>query len=435
MLDVGIGIGKIIIPTVKIIFVSPIKIVWGFFFHSVLVNVYRFYFSLKKGILEQHPAYITKKWVSLINSRYSIHIAIAIIAFVTLMTSVSATQAENYVEKTMISSLLTPEFSDDVLIIETADESEGSADINKPVLYTRAGYINKTPTSLHALSEEEILQESVGSSISQGGSVLVKHNVATTDIDRRERNNSEIYTVKPGDTITSISRNFDISVNTILWENNLTAYSIIRPGKELIILPSTGLTHSVKKNETIIKLGETYQVEAEAILEANKLLADSTLRAGQKIFIPNGLKPQPTPAVRYVQPRKDNFARSPQGGKYIWPAQSYAISQYFTYRHFGLDIGARAGSPVFAAAEGEVTISSQGRWNGGYGNQVVIDHGNGVTTRYAHNSYNLVSVGEKVTQGQPIAAIGSTGRSSGPHSHFEITINGRRVNPLNYLSR
>lgn len=376
-------------------------------------------------------------WATAINNRQTIHISIFIIALLTFFTSISEIQAENYIDKTLLTDLIKPEFSEEALITETADANpptNGATKMQKPIKYSKTGYLETAKSSLVFLSEEEILQEQISGALAQGGSAIIKQNIATTDIERRARIKEEIYIVQPGDTVTSIARQFDVSVNTILWENNLSAYSIIRPGKELTILPTTGLNHTVEKNDTITKLAKTYQVEPESILESNKLLDASEIKVGQRLFIAEGLKPKPARAIRYYQP-SSGFVAAPRGGKYIWPTTNYHITQYFTWRHYGLDVGNKLGQPIYASADGEVTLSSQGRWNGGYGNQIIINHGNGVKTRYAHNSYNLVNVGQKVVQGQVIAAIGSTGRSSGPHVHFEIMINNRRVNPLNYLSR
>ena len=122
----------------------------------------------------------------------------------------------------------------------------------------------------------------------------------------------------------------------------------------------------------------------------------------------------------------------PIAGKLNWPTTSKRITQYFLgWRHSGLDIGVKVGQPVYAANDGVVITSG---WNsGGYGYYVIIDHGNGFHTLYAHNSKNYVTKGERVKKGDVISASGSTGRSTGPHLHFEVRVNGNKVNPLDYL--
>lgn len=130
-------------------------------------------------------------------------------------------------------------------------------------------------------------------------------------------------------------------------------------------------------------------------------------------------------------------------GKMTWPVIGYRnITSYFGYRihpiygtyklHSGIDVGAPSGAKFVAADDGVVLTASPG-WNGGYGNYVVINHGNGITTRYAHGTTILVSSGQKVTKGTPVMTVGSSGASTGPHAHFEVRVNGTAVNPLNYL--
>ena len=407
-----------------------------FLFMHVLVNIYRVYFTLKAkgGGYEQARASAVPAFI---NNRQTIHAGIFIMAALTMFINITETNAESYVEGTLLNRLVAKDFPQEELIIENAEAIETEAPIKKQVKYTSNGYIGVQPKAQAELTEADIL-EGQNIALARAGSAILKQEVATTQLDQGIRTEPITYIVEPGDTVTSIAKKFDISINTILWENNLSAYSIIRPGKELAILPATGLNHTVKKGDTIASLSKTYQVEPDAILEANRILNENDIREDQIVFIPEGLKPRPTPAPRIVPttpaPARD-FAAAPSGGDFIWPTNSYRITQYYTWRHFGLDVGNENGQPVYASADGIVESSSQGRWNGGYGNQVVINHENGFKTRYAHNSYNIVSAGDHVTQGQVIAAIGSTGRSSGPHTHFEIIFNGRRVNPFNYLSR
>ena len=129
------------------------------------------------------------------------------------------------------------------------------------------------------------------------------------------------------------------------------------------------------------------------------------------------------------------------GGKLGWPCPSSSrITSQYGYRilfgvrdfHTGIDIGAVHGSNICAAESGTVILANYG-WNGGYGNYIILNHGNGITTRYAHASQLYVSAGQTVSKGQVIAAVGTTGNSTGPHLHFEVRINGSHTNPLNYL--
>ena len=248
------------------------------------------------------------------------------------------------------------------------------------------------------------------------------------------------YTVQNGDTVSTIARHFGITVNTILWANNLTSFSLIRPGDRLSILPYSGVLYTVKKGDTLAKIAQTYDVELEKILSCNTL--GNSLSIGQKIVVPGAKKIASTVTSRPTNTAQSgisvikNLIKNPtvktSGNKMAWPTSGNRISQYFSWRHTGLDIANKVGTPIYAADSGTVIIS-QGGWNGGYGNTIVIDHGGGKKTRYGHASKLFVKVGDEVEKGEHIAAMGSTGRSTGSHLHFEVLIGGAKYNPLNYI--
>ena len=249
------------------------------------------------------------------------------------------------------------------------------------------------------------------------------------------------YVVQNGETISNIARRFGVSVNTVLWENNLGAYSLIRPGDNLRILPFTGITHTVKSGDTVSAIARKYGVSEESITSANN--SSGSLKIGQKLLIPGGVKIAAQVAstqnrnVSGLSVIKDlvtpsSSKASPSNSMLVWPTVGHRITQYFSWRHNGVDIGNKVGTPIYAADDGVVTVSAGG-WNGGYGNAILINHGGNVKTRYGHASKLLVKVGETVERGQLIALMGSTGRSTGPHLHFEVLIKGTRYNPLNYM--
>lgn len=268
--------------------------------------------------------------------------------------------------------------------------------------------------------------------------------VAVTPDDERK----EIieYTVKSGDTISTIARRFKLNVNTILWANNLTAFSIIRPGNTLSILPTDGFLYKVKSGDTIGRLAQTYDTSAEKIVNSNNLSSAGSIRIGQELIIPGTRISSPVRTASVAKSPVTNAlsganvikeiisAETPivSSNKMVWPTTGHHITQYFSWSHNGLDIGDKVGTAIYAADAGTVEIS-QGGWNGGYGNTIVINHGGGKKTRYGHASKLLVSKGDEVEKGQLIALMGSTGRSTGSHLHFEIIINGTRYNPLNYI--
>ncbi len=252
----------------------------------------------------------------------------------------------------------------------------------------------------------------------------------------RTRTETENYTVRPGDTISSIAELFGVSINTILWENKLTVRSTIRPEQTLVIPPVSGISHKIAKGDTVAKIASRYKTDSEKIKEFNKLADDGSLKVGEKIFVPDGTPPPPPPPPprRIASPKTILIPTTPPNTsvRYVWPTAVSRITQYFHWRHPGVDIAGPSGTPIYAADDGIVEYAG---WGKGYGLQVVINHGDGVRTRYAHSSKLLVNRGDQVSKGQNIALMGSTGRSTGPHIHFEIYINGKRVNPLDYTRK
>ena len=280
-------------------------------------------------------------------------------------------------------------------------------------------------------------QEIVG--VSAGGAAVAKPSILPgtqlPSANGGSRRTEIVYhTVKPGDVIVRLAEFYGIQVETILWANNLSLRSYIRPGDKLKILPLDGVIHPVRRGETVGKIAQLYKAKLEEIIKFNKLQeGGADIVVGEELVVPGGVKPQPV----YVPPRLAAISTPPPlsvsaAFGYIWPTTVRRITQYFGWRHTGLDIGGPAGTPIYASLPGIVTRSSCG-WNGGYGCYIIIDHGKGVQTLYGHNSRHYVNVGEAVTQGQTIAAMGSTGRSTGPHVHFEISQNGVLINPLPFL--
>ncbi|PIT95114.1 hypothetical protein COT98_01200, partial [Candidatus Falkowbacteria bacterium CG10_big_fil_rev_8_21_14_0_10_39_9] len=280
------------------------------------------------------------------------------------------------------------------------------------------------------------------SCLTQNGETIIKPSIIANKTGLVERSGTVEYIVKAGDTVSSIAQNFGISVNTVLWANNLGAYSFIRQGDKLKILPISGIIHKVASGESLQKIADKYDVSKDKIVLANGLESDGRLTVGQMIIVPDGKK---IASVSATKTTNNSGVRLPtiiknlvkpgsapiQGTKMQWPTVGYRITQYYSWRHTGLDIANKIGTPLYAAEDG--VVEKAGWNNGGYGNMILVNHGNGVKTRYAHASKLFVKVGDKVSRGEAIAAMGSTGRSTGPHIHFEVIINGRLLNPLNYI--
>lgn len=252
------------------------------------------------------------------------------------------------------------------------------------------------------------------------------------------------YEVNEGDTISTIARKFDISTETILWANDLTERDSIRPGQKLKILPVTGVVHTVRKGETIYTIAQRYDLDgdsgAQAIVDYpfNEFVNDEkfTIAVGQTLVVPGGVKPQPqqpaAPRTTLVSRTTPDRGTVSAVGSFVWPA-SGRITQGYSFYHRAIDIANRSGGAILAADSGRVVVAG---WpdNYGYGNRVVIDHDNGFVTLYAHLSTIGVVEGQTVNRGDVIGQMGSTGRSTGIHLHFEIRRKGGGLeNPLNYL--
>lgn len=423
---------------------KPLFKIFSFLFFKVLVKVYLNYLFLIKRLGWD-------KWrggfVAFILNQRTVHILVIILAL-----SVSASglwarygQAKPLSEKaskTLVSKLVSGEFSDmalaeEELIVETMVSSSGDS-----------------PLQFKYQNSQEELSGRIGISTSTVGlegdsgllaagpeDVLVKPESVATTRSKKTRQGTIEYIVQPGDSVSTIAADFDISVNTILWENSLTAYSLIRPGDVVYILPATGVTHKVARGETLGAVSSRYNIGAEEILTANRLTDSAQLAVGQKLFIPGGrpyyvAPPAPKkPATSYnpIAVIKDLIspdAKNAPANKMFWPAKG-TITQYFTWRHHGLDIANKQGTPIYATDAGTVIHASWSK--AGYGNMIEIDHGGGKHTRYGHFYQMFVKNGEVVKRGQVIGAMGTTGKSTGPHLHLEVRIDNKTYNPLSYI--
>lgn len=234
------------------------------------------------------------------------------------------------------------------------------------------------------------------------------------------RNQLMTYVVQTGDTPSKIAQHFGISLDTLLWANNLKKQSLIQPGQELIILPVSGIRYEVRKGDTLSSLARTYGVEISKISQLNDLNPDEPLKIGTILIIPT-TKPlisantDNTPSASLIQNEKsassDNY--------FIFPTTGWNWGKL--HGNNAVDIANSCGTPIYAAASGLV-IEAKGdnQYNGGYGNFIKIQHPNGVVTVYAHLSELEVKEGQSVDQGTMIGRMGNTGKATGCHLHFEV---------------
>ncbi|MFH1979092.1 MAG: peptidoglycan DD-metalloendopeptidase family protein [Patescibacteria group bacterium] len=229
-----------------------------------------------------------------------------------------------------------------------------------------------------------------------------------------------IYVVREGDSLSGIAKMFGVSVNTIIWANDIQRGDLIKTGQVLVVLPVTGMSYTVKSGDTVASVAKKFKGDAQEIINYNDLSINGSLSVGDEIIIPDGeatYKPTQTTSGSSGTVRgaggpslSDYYMRPVSGGR-----KSQGLHGYNA-----VDLATSCGSPIFAAASGDVIISRSYGWNGGYGNYIVISHPNGTQTLYSHNSENIVSSGWHVVKGQVIGYVGSTGKSTGCHVHFEV---------------
>ena len=269
------------------------------------------------------------------------------------------------------------------------------------------GNLNINPTGVggHHLA---IVDNTALAPISEESGVFV-------DLGKSGTGQISVYVVKEGDTLSEIATMFGVSTNTLIWANDIKR-GLIKEGQEIVILPISGVRHTIKSGDTLKSIATRYKADLDDILSYNGLSADAKIVAGEVIIIPDGVvstsrvASTAKPGQTIVTASAGYFVRPISGGK-----KSQGIHGYNA-----VDLAAPVGTPIAASASGKVIISRTGGYNGGYGTYVVISHSNGTQTLYAHMNANRVSVGQTVSQGQVIGTVGMTGRTTGPHVHFEV---------------
>jgi len=402
---------------------KPLKKIGRFLLLIIILPLYKTGLSTKKLINKFYaPQKRRHRLIHPFSRRYLSHVILIILSALTVASNLNAyeTRRENFGQTWILAYLVTNEDLGDVT------EEGPITNSTKVTNYLGQNAVVAKPQ----VSEEE---EGLAPQTAVGGSAIVQQILSPVAEEQASQRGEIIYyTVQNGDTISSIAKQFGVTSNTILWENNLTAYSLIRPGDKLTILPTSGIKHKIVKGENLAKIAKKYGIDAQSIIEFNKLASADDIRIGETLIIPGGKKIIATqPVYSYTAPTKSS-TKVVSSGKMSWPNGCRRISQYYGWRHSGVDIACPYGTPIYAANSGRV-IKAQGGWNGGYGNETIIDHGNGTQTLYGHQSVIYVKVGQYVEKGQQIGAEGSTGRSTGPHLHFEVRVGGVRTNPLYYI--
>ncbi len=279
--------------------------------------------------------------------------------------------------------------------------------------------------TINIISENAILPPGGRWGVSDGNNVVDPSSQETS-----------VYVVRKGDTVSAIAGMFGISVNTVLFANGLKKGEPLTEGDVLFILPTSGVEHAVLKGETLKGIAAKYKVDVTDIIQFNDINEEAQLAVGDKIMIPGGEivdeggdKPAANLGSSEVRDKNYYTTHPIQSliGYFINPVPTGHKTQgLHGPGNRGIDIGAPTGTPIYASASGAVLIVKSGckvgqsRCGGGYGNMAIIQHPNGTKTLYGHMSKLATSIGAEVKRGQVIGYVGSTGRSTGPHIHFEV---------------
>jgi LysM repeat protein len=431
-----VAIKRLVLAILRFIgwLLSPIL---KFALNVFVIPVYGLFFGVQKRLSSWYrPA--KNRFMFFLSNRYSIHAVVLLVAFVAVGVNFQfnevRAETENFGEKSLLYSIVTDRAVE--VIDEYADYSQPStsAVIDESVLRPTTVAVSQNPD--------------IPTSLAFGDGILSQRSVSTTTADTLAPRESVItYEVGNGDTLSTIAHKFGITLNTLIWANNLTVRSVIKPGDDLKILPVSGVEHTVKSGDTAIAIAKKYGVNSADILAYNNLPTGGALPIGKKLIIPGGefVAPAPVSSAKTIAV-KNIFTAPPSGttpssdkpaaGKMTWPTDLKYIVRGLSWTHTGLDIdcnGHANGTSTntnYAAADGIVQFAGT---KGGYGNAVEINHGNGVVTRYGHFQSLYVKAGEQVTAGTPLGRCGSTGNSTGTHLHFEVIVNGKFKNPFDYL--
>ena len=271
--------------------------------------------------------------------------------------------------------------------------------------------------------DEDTLRPQVNQDVASTSDTLFATNgslrLSNEELDIPLNDTISIYEVKKGDTISTVAKLFNVSKNTIIWANDIKG-NTISPGDTLVILPITGIKHTVKKGDSLSSIAKKYKADADDVAKYNGLSKDNDLAVGDIVLVPEGeisVAQVATPS-KNKKPAVSRLATAPLGF-FVRPLANYTKTQGI-HGHNAVDLAAKLGTPIVAAADGRVIVAKMGGYNGGYGNMIIISHENNIQTLYAHVKEMYVTPGTQVTQGQVIGAVGNTGHSTGPHLHIEV---------------
>lgn len=262
---------------------------------------------------------------------------------------------------------------------------------------------------------EEIISPSVYAIIDS--SVQAVNSVSVDYLNDIKPNKVIEYTVQPGDLLSFIASDYGVSVNDIIWANNLKNADSIKPDQIIRIPPVSGIIYKVKNGDTVASIAKKYGIDAEKIIAFNQLSETGSLDIDDEIIVPGG-KMIIAPITKNQTIAVATFAHLPNLGDYFMLPTKGRITQGLHGRN-GVDIAAACGTSIFADADGTATTVDDTGYNGGFGKLIKLSHPNGTESLFGHASKLLITAGQSIIKGQLIALMGTTGRSTGCHLHWE----------------
>ena len=364
------------------------------------------------------------RWQALvIAGRYTSHVAIIVVVAVAVALAGSSLVRP------------APPATPTVDTLNTGLIAPGSAGVDPGSVFAQAG-----GGRLFSLA----LLQSYGAVVNQDAGIVQRQALPQTVRQTDDRRGIITYTVQPGDTIEGIAARFGILPTTIVWSNKdiEDQPDLLSVGQILTVLPVDGIFYTVQSDDSIDGIAKKFKAKADDIRKSplNNLGSGGNLLIGSRIVVPDGVKPfeaqvvdnnQRSTASGQVVSVRPGQAPVAARGRFIWPTRGFISQGYWAF-HRALDIANGTGVPIAAADNG--VVESAGWSNVGYGYLIVINHGNGFKTYYAHNSQFFVGAGQAVRQGQTISAMGSTGQSTGPHLHFEVRRADTPTDPQRFLT-
>ncbi len=384
------------------------------------------------------------KVLFIFGNRYFIHVLVVMLAFFVASTNIlqaKEIQADAvFAEDSTLFKIVNPDGAEVQEITEKGLLIEPTTTVS---YVDKSGMMEASIANLDPTAEPP---RSIGQQLAvlDNGSALLS--TTATETGTGNRAGITEYKIKDGDTIGGIAERFGLTVNTLLWANSLSSSSYIRPGNTLKIPPASGVVYKVADGDTLDKIIEKYKGNKDETIRVNDIGSDGLVAVGTEIIIVDGTPPPPpTPTVTsYIASRSSgssatatyqasNLPNYVTAGQFNYPVGCRgAMTTYWGHAGRGRDLPCPFGTPIYAATDGTVKVNSTG-YGGGYGNSLNVYAAGGIMTRYAHMNAFAVSDGQSVSRGQVIGYVGMTGRTSGPHLHFEIWINGVAYDPINYL--